>query len=490
MEQIKLLRRAQLLSRITSELEVTLGASEPTLAEYILDKYEVSNGSAPAFRSILQKEAGIDGIHVDRLHSLISTLKLAKSYSQGIHKPTVRLPQNAAVPGLAIANTKEYAKQQYAKMLEEADTALTRSSGHGTAHSTQERHSPDHGVRDRDMDRNGGARALRQQRATESRSERSPDMRRTGGRSPNQQDCNGRSMHGSQSQYDRSGGRGGGRHRSRSPGRSSRRDGIDRQRVDRDQGRSPVRGGRPRDQPERDLPDAPEASAVYRGTVKNTARHGAYVELAGLRGRVEGMIHVSNLSNRRVNEVSEICKRGDEVWVKVLSIQPPQPGQPRARIDLSLRDVDQSTGQDLLPVNDAATHPIGTGLRGLSGVTPVGQAAKPRRRKRELSEAEIFEIRQLIASGVKHAKDYPEVMELNDSDEDEATAAMVHKPADEALQDFEECPDRLLPPTTVGRRPHQCSLGMYRIALSTHSMLSGFLAKTDPCCLRGCADPD
>lgn len=59
-----------------AELEVTLGASEPTLAEYILDKYEVCQGSAAAFRSTLQKEAGIDGIHVDRLHSLISTLKV------------------------------------------------------------------------------------------------------------------------------------------------------------------------------------------------------------------------------------------------------------------------------------------------------------------------------------------------------------------------------------------------------------------------------
>lgn len=63
------------------ELEVTLGASEPTLAEYILDKYEVSKGSAAAFRSVLQKEAGIDGIHVDRLHSLISTLKVLFSHS-------------------------------------------------------------------------------------------------------------------------------------------------------------------------------------------------------------------------------------------------------------------------------------------------------------------------------------------------------------------------------------------------------------------------
>jgi len=63
-------------TRSNVELEVTLGASEPTLAEYILDKYEVSHGSAAAFRSTLQKEAGIDGIHVDRLHLLITTLKV------------------------------------------------------------------------------------------------------------------------------------------------------------------------------------------------------------------------------------------------------------------------------------------------------------------------------------------------------------------------------------------------------------------------------
>ena len=131
----------------------------------------------------------------------------------------------------------------------------------------------------------------------------------------------------------------------------------------RDRGSSLVRGERSGEGVERvDHPEAPDVSGVYRGTIKNTARHGAYVELAGFRGRVEGMVHISNLSNRRVNDVTDVCKRGDEVWVKVLSIQPPQPGQPRQRIDLSLRDVDQGTGQDLLPVHDTALNPIGVPL--------------------------------------------------------------------------------------------------------------------------------
>jgi predicted RNA-binding protein with RPS1 domain len=102
------------------------------------------------------------------------------------------------------------------------------------------------------------------------------------------------------------------------------------------------------------VPDVPEVYAVYRGRVTNTTRHGAFVELQGFRGRVEGMAHVSNLSSHRVSDVGDVCKRGQEVWVKVLSIQEPKPGQMKQRIELSLRDVDQATGKDLLPCHDVS----------------------------------------------------------------------------------------------------------------------------------------
>lgn len=90
-------------------------------------------------------------------------------------------------------------------------------------------------------------------------------------------------------------------------------------------------------------------------------RAGAFVELFGLAGRVEGMVHISNLSSRRVSDVTEVCQRGQEVWVKVLSIQDPKPGQTKARIELSMRDVDQSTGTDLLPLH----APSGGGMGAL-----------------------------------------------------------------------------------------------------------------------------
>jgi ATP-dependent RNA helicase DHX8/PRP22 len=103
---------------------------------------------------------------------------------------------------------------------------------------------------------------------------------------------------------------------------------------------------------EEELDGAPEVFKVYRGRVTNTTKFGAFVELFGVRGRAEGMVHISNMASRRINEVSSVCKRGDQVWVKVLGIREPKPGQTRPQIELSMRDVDQSTGTDLLPVHD------------------------------------------------------------------------------------------------------------------------------------------
>lgn len=65
------------------------------------------------------------------------------------------------------------------------------------------------------------------------------------------------------------------------------------------------------------------------------------------------------------------------------------------------------------------------------------QSGKPKRRKREMSEAEIFEIRQLIASGVKSAKDYPEIMGVEESDDEEQVADGGFGKRDAVEQDFE-----------------------------------------------------
>jgi len=60
-----------------------------------------------------------------------------------------------------------------------------------------------------------------------------------------------------------------------------------------------------------------EIGKIYHGTVKSVKDFGAFVEF--LPGQ-EGMVHVSELADYRVNSVEEICKVGDKMAVKVINI--------------------------------------------------------------------------------------------------------------------------------------------------------------------------
>jgi ATP-dependent RNA helicase DHX8/PRP22 len=55
---------------------------------------------------------------------------------------------------------------------------------------------------------------------------------------------------------------------------------------------------------------------------------------------VIGMVHVSNIVTGRISSPSEVVKRNDRVKVKVMSIAGNKNG-------LSMKDVDQQTGEDL-----------------------------------------------------------------------------------------------------------------------------------------------
>jgi polyribonucleotide nucleotidyltransferase len=62
-----------------------------------------------------------------------------------------------------------------------------------------------------------------------------------------------------------------------------------------------------------------EIGAYYQGVVTRTTDFGAFVEV--LPG-TDGLVHISELENRRVEKVTDILKEGDEVVVKVLNIDP------------------------------------------------------------------------------------------------------------------------------------------------------------------------
>ncbi|MFO0636765.1 MAG: polyribonucleotide nucleotidyltransferase [Nannocystaceae bacterium] len=62
-----------------------------------------------------------------------------------------------------------------------------------------------------------------------------------------------------------------------------------------------------------------EIGAYYQGVVTRTTDFGAFVEI--LPG-TDGLVHISELENRRVQAVTDVIKEGDEVVVKVLNIDP------------------------------------------------------------------------------------------------------------------------------------------------------------------------
>ncbi|NMC61565.1 MAG: polyribonucleotide nucleotidyltransferase [SAR324 cluster bacterium] len=72
-----------------------------------------------------------------------------------------------------------------------------------------------------------------------------------------------------------------------------------------------------------------EVGKVYKGIVKRIADFGAFVEI--LPG-TDGLVHISQLADERVNRVTDIVKEGDEVMVKVLEVDR------QGKIRLSLKD--------------------------------------------------------------------------------------------------------------------------------------------------------
>jgi len=61
----------------------------------------------------------------------------------------------------------------------------------------------------------------------------------------------------------------------------------------------------------------PEVGAVYEGTVVKIMDFGAFVQIMP---NTDGLVHISQLSTRRVTKVSDIVKEGDRIKVKVLEI--------------------------------------------------------------------------------------------------------------------------------------------------------------------------
>ena len=89
----------------------------------------------------------------------------------------------------------------------------------------------------------------------------------------------------------------------------------------------------------------PELNGIYKGTVVKLVDFGAFVNFFGKR---DGLVHVSQIENRRLNHPSDALKEGQEVWVKLLGFDD------RGKVRLAMKTIDQTTGKEM--AEDAAAE--------------------------------------------------------------------------------------------------------------------------------------
>lgn len=376
MDDFEELELLSLVSKVTSELQNHLGISEKVLAEFIIAQRLECKDMA----EFKKKLAGMGGAKwpeslfesIDRLvRTMHPKFKATASATNGAadeHSGRSREEKKSLFTGLAI---------------------------------------PDKGVPSgfEDGDAMDDTLALLEGLAPKASKPRTDTATRKRSRSPEDEDSRyrrkerRRSRDGRRNEYADEGG-----HDAHSRKHRSRGDDYDRGRRDDDE-----MFRRP---PEPEVDDEPVLHKVYDGHVTGIKDFGAFVNLHGVRGKVDGMVHISNLvQGQRVNHPSDVLTRGQDIKVKVMKIE-------GNRIGLSMKDVDQETGRDMVPQarieSGANMEALGGGRNSHSTDNTAAlseYAAQPRRQKKRMTSPERWEIRQLIASGVAKASDYPDLEE-------------------------------------------------------------------------------
>jgi polyribonucleotide nucleotidyltransferase len=114
----------------------------------------------------------------------------------------------------------------------------------------------------------------------------------------------------------------------------------------------------------------PEPGTIYTGKVASIVDFGAFVTF--MPGK-DGLVHVSEIKNERVENVRDVLSEGQEVKVKLLEVDP------RGKVRLSMRLVDQETGEEL-PDTRPPREPREGGDRGPRGDRHRGGGGRDRDR--------------------------------------------------------------------------------------------------------------
>ena len=381
MDDLESLEVLSLVSKITSELQNHLGISDKVLAEFIIDQHSKCSGGLADFKTKLD-ELGADfpPSLIESIDRLVLTMhpKYRKSKkTQNGHRENFTDPQEDDDVGRKARVFKGLAVPDKAQTWEDEEIISDAKGKNDDTFTLLENMAP---LR---SGHTNGRKRSRSPDKDEYRRDREP-RRRYVSRSP-PHEGRGRKWREEDTSYTNG-------HRS-----SHRR--------------------KDRHEPMEEVDDSPVLYKVYDGVVTGVKDFGAFVNLRGVKGKVDGLVHVSAIQDgARINHPSDLLSRGQPVKVKVSKIE-------GNRIGLSMKEVDQISGQDLVPARRIASGANMERLDGkgsddrydtLGGSVPViedGMNGRPKGSKKRMTSPERWEIKQLIASGAISAHDYPDIDE-------------------------------------------------------------------------------
>eukprot|EP00088_Acartia_fossae_P060368 TRINITY_DN7227_c0_g2_i2.p1 TRINITY_DN7227_c0_g2~~TRINITY_DN7227_c0_g2_i2.p1 ORF type:complete len:1114 (-),score=323.97 TRINITY_DN7227_c0_g2_i2:117-3050(-) len=195
--------------------------------------------------------------------------------------------------------------------------------------------------------------------------------------------------------------------------------------------------------------EGPEQFRIYSGKVQNITNFGCFVALEGFKKRkVEGLVHISQLKREgRVKNVEEVVSRNQSVKVKVLSITSGQ------KISLSMKDVDQETGEDLNPSANNRKLPAGSSREAdldsrMNPERPMDMAGnmneavvmdddefRNKKKVNRIASPERWELQQMMAANVLDKSQLPDfdeetgLLHKDDDDEQDLEIELVEEEA-------------------------------------------------------------
>ncbi|AES62983.1 ATP-dependent RNA helicase DHX8 [Medicago truncatula] len=378
---LKKLEYLSLVSKVCTELESHTGTGDKVLAEFITELGHSSN-SVEEFDAILKENgAEMPDYFVRTLLTIIHAILPPNPKKEKENQNVKSSTSNTKFKALAISDDRDRAKELREEIEIEAREKQKQME------PPMDRYEDDGGYRDRDRDR-------RDRRRDRYEEDDRRDHRRGNDRDRDRRDKRGDDRGRDRDRYER-------RRRDEYEDGREETDGNQKGRRERDSKRGGGGSGEP------------ELYMVYKGRISRVMDTGCFVQLDDFRGK-EGLVHVSQMATRKIVNAKEVVKRDQQVYVKVISVS-------GSKLSLSMRDVDQHTGKDLLPLKKSSeeedsfrTNPqdskdgpvVRTGLSGIR-IVEEDDTVSSRRPLKRMSSPERWEAQQLIASGVLSVSEYP-----------------------------------------------------------------------------------